>query len=375
MSVHRDRQLDVKRWPTRGVILACWIAVGLADSSHLYVYHSLIHRDGTSWLLQVAEAFADFGVWAALTPVVLALARRFPLASRVWRRSLLVHLPAALVVSLVQVSIHELLDQGLIHCEWSAAALAGGFRMLFARTYHFGVLVYVGIVAVHQAIAHYRAQAVRAAELEGALARARLQALEMQLHPHFLFNTLHAVSALMQTDVKAADQMLARLSEFLRMALAADGAQEVPLRRELEFLERYLAIEKVRFRDRLTVRTRIDPDALDARVPNLILQPLVENAIRHGISRRRGAGLVEIRATCDGDRLELVVRDDGPGLPDGELREGIGLSNTRLRLEQLHGDRAGLALRAGPGGGVEVALTMPLIPAEEDDGADPRADR
>ncbi|HTE54216.1 MAG TPA: histidine kinase [Kofleriaceae bacterium] len=349
-----------RRWQTWALILACWLVVGLADSSHLYVYHSLVHRDGGTWLLQVAEAFADFGAWAALTPVVLVLVRRFPLAPGRWPRALLIHIPAALVVSLVQVSLHEVLDMGLIHGEWTAAAMSDGFRMLFARTYHFGVLVYLGIVAVHQAIAHHRAQAVRAAGLESALTRAQLHALEMQLHPHFLFNTLHAISALMHTDVRAADQMLARLGELLRASLAAGGAQEVPLRRELDLLDRYLDIEKVRFGDRLTVVIDIDPQALDARVPNLILQPLVENAIRHGISRKRGAGRVEIRATCSDDTLELTVRDDGPGLPAAGVEERIGLSNTRQRLEQLHGADHTLALRARPGGGAELIVTMPL---------------
>jgi two-component system, LytTR family, sensor kinase len=364
----------VKRWTTWGLILGCWIAVSLAYSTHLYVYHTLV-SNGTNWPLQLAEAFADFGVWAALTPLVLWLSRRFPLAPRVWRRSLLVHVPTALGLSLVQVSIHVVLDTGVIHGAWNMAGMADGFRWLFARTYHFALLVYLGIVVVHQAIAYYKSQAVRAAELEGALARAQLQALEMQLHPHFLFNTLHAISALMQTDVKAADQMLARLSEFLRMSLEGGRAQEVSLRRELEFLERYLEIEKVRFRDRLTVVTDIDPEALDARVPNLILQPLVENAIRHGISRRRGAGLIEIRAACAGDTLELSVRDDGPGLASDAVSEGIGLSNTRMRLEQLHGDRQSLELRPVPSGGLEVALAMPLVPAEEERDGDPRPHR
>jgi two-component system, LytTR family, sensor kinase len=350
----------MRRWTNQALILGCWAVIGLAYSSHLYVYHNL-QGEPTTWLFQLAEAFADFSVWAALTPLILALARRFPLFSRAWPKSLLVHVPAALLVSAVQVALHTVLDMGFIHWNWTVDDMAAGLRQLTARTYHFGLLVYFAVVAVQQAIAYYQDQAVRASQLEARLALAELQALKMQLHPHFLFNTLHAVSALMQRDVKAADQMIARLSEFLRMSLEAGGVQEVTLRRELEFLERYLEIEKIRFRDRLTVATHVAPEALDARVPNLILQPLVENAIRHGISKRRGAGRVEITALRENGTLELAVRDDGPGFPEsGVVDEGIGLSNTRLRLEQLYGSRHRFEITNAPSGGLVVSLGIPF---------------
>jgi two-component system LytT family sensor kinase len=347
------------RWTRWGLILGCWAVVGLAYSSHLYVYHNL-QGEPTTWLFQLAEAFADFGVWAALTPLILFLARRFPLGARTWPLALLAHVPAALLVSLVQVALHAVLDMGFIHWNWTGEDMARGFRQLFARTYHFGLLVYFAVVAVQQAMAYYEAQAVRASRLEARLARAELEALKMQLHPHFLFNTLHAVSALMRRDAKAADQMIARLSEFLRMSLEAGGVQEVTLRRELEFLERYLEIEKIRFRDRLTVATQVEPEALDARVPNLILQPLVENAIRHGISKRRGAGRVEIHAARRNGALELAVRDDGPGLAGSDVAEGIGLSNTRLRLEQLYGGRHRFDVANGAAGGLVVTMEIPF---------------
>ena len=355
-----DPPASPRRWPTWALILAAWILIGLAYSTHLYVYHSLTRPGGTTYPLQIAEAFADFGAWVALTPGVLFLARRFPLRDRRWPQSLVVHIAAALVVALVQVSIHVVLDMGIIHGEWTAEAMAGGFRILFARTYHFAVLVYLGVVAVHQVVTNHKAQAVRAANLESALVRARLEALERQLHPHFLFNTLHAISALMQTDVKAADQMLARLADLLRATLSAGSEQEVPLRSELSLLDLYLDIEKIRFRDRLSVVTSIDPEALDARVPNLILQPLVENAIRHGIARKRGPGTIEIKAARNGAALELTVTDDGPGPPEQGLVEGIGLSNTRGRLDQLHGPDQSLTLRSRPGGGTEVVAAFPF---------------
>lgn len=343
------------------MIAGCWTVFAFAYSSHLYVYHNLL-GEPTTWQLQVAEAFANFGVWAALTPIVLALARRSPLRDRGWLAFVGVHLVAALAVSLVQVAVHTVLDLGFIHGQFNMRSMANGFQALFARTYHFGLLVYAAIIGIHEVVIAYRNQEVRASQLEARLAEAQLEALKMQLNPHFLFNTLHAISALMHKDVRDADRMIARLSEFLRMSLESGNVQEVTLKRELEFLERYLEIEKIRFPDRLGVEMSIDPETLDARVPNLVLQPLVENAIRHGISKRRGAGRIEIHARRLGDSLELRVLDDGAGLDAsaGGVREGIGLSNTRLRLEQLYGERQTFTAGGRPEGGFEAALSIPF---------------
>ena len=350
-----------RRWTTWAVIAGCWTVFAFAYSSHLYVYHNLL-GEPTTWQLQVAEAFANFGVWAALTPVILLLARRFPLRAGNWLAFAGVHLAAALVVSLVQVVVHTVLDLGFIHGQFNMQSMSNGFQALFARTYHFGLLVYAAVIGIHEVVIAYRNQEVRSSQLEARLAEARLEALKMQLNPHFLFNTLHAISALMHKDVRDADRMIARLSEFLRMSLESGNVQEVTLERELEFLERYLEIEKIRFRDRLSVEMAIDPETLDARVPNLVLQPLVENAIRHGISKRRGAGRIEIRACRRGDSLELRVLDDGAGLDasGGGATEGIGLSNTRLRLEQLYGERHSFTAGGRLEGGFEAALIIPF---------------
>src|SRR5262245_40790860 len=202
--------------------------------------------------------------------------------------------------------------------------------------------------------------------LETQLAQAQLQSLKMQLHPHFLFNTLHAISALMDDDVKAARRMIARLSELLRLTLENAGQQEFSLRQELDALERYLEIEQIRFQDRLTVRLAVAPETLDASVPNLILQPIVENAIRHGIAPRSSAGWIEIRAERREGMVELQVIDDGPGLqPAGEeLREGIGLTNTRARLRQLYGDEHRIEIEDAAEGGLAVKLSIPYRQAE-----------
>jgi LytS/YehU family sensor histidine kinase len=224
---------------------------------------------------------------------------------------------------------------------------------------------------VRHAIEYYRRyqnRELKASQLEARLAQAQLEVLKMQLQPHFLFNTLHAISALMYRDVESADRMITRLSDFLRLAIESSGVQEVPLKREMEFLDKYLEIEQVRFGERLDVRRWIDAAALDLLVPNLVLQPLVENAVRHGIAPRAEGGRIEVIARVAAGLLTVEVLDDGPG-PSGEISEGVGLSNTRARLEQLYGAAARLELGAGPHGGFLARLTIPAL--AEDGHANP----
>ncbi len=190
----------------------------------------------------------------------------------------------------------------------------------------------------------------------------------MQLHPHFLFNTLHSISALVHKDPECADRMIARLGDFLRLTLENSGAQEVSLQKELEFLRCYLEIERVRFQDRLTTHMEIDSRALDTPVPNLILQPIVENALRHGIAPRSTPGRIEISAKRKNGSLRIEVQDNGPGIsaiskPNGRLREGLGLANTRARLRQLYGAEHSFELSDAPGGGLLVALEIPTARA------------
>jgi LytS/YehU family sensor histidine kinase len=208
--------------------------------------------------------------------------------------------------------------------------------------------------------ARYRERELAASQLQGQLAHAQLQALRMQLNPHFLFNALNSISMLVRGGRSAeAVRMLAGLGDLLRGVLEEERPNEVPLREELNFLTRYLAIEQIRA-DRLQVRMEVAPELMDARVPNLILQPLVENAIRHGISRSSAAGLVEIGAWRENGSLLLSVRDDGPGLAAGaEGREGVGLANVRARLARMYGDQQGLEMENAEGGGTRVTLRLP----------------
>ena len=219
-----------------------------------------------------------------------------------------------------------------------------------------------------QLLTSYHHQARDREQLEARLTRAQLQSLELQLHPHFLFNTLNAITALIGQDPRSAERVVDGLSELLRVSLNRAGEQEVPLERELDLLRRYIDIQQVRFPDRLRVDLRIGPDAAAALVPSLILQPLVENAIRHGIAPRASGGLVEVSAVRDGDVLRLQVSDDGVGaaaLRGAPVRDGVGLGNTRARLEHLYG--AHHEMRSGPGesGGFVVDIVIPYRVAGE----------
>ena len=223
-------------------------------------------------------------------------------------------------------------------------------------------LLYVSLLLGTYAVDYfgkYRERELRTAQLESSLQQAKLAALRAQLNPHFLFNALNSVSALMYRDVDAADAMLARIGELLRLTLAADGSQEVRLSEELELLERYLDIERIRFADRLAITVDVPESALGARVPPFSLQPLVENAIRHGVSRRPLGGQVVVSARQVADRLQLRVTDDGPGLGPEMVREGIGLRNTRDRLQQLYGNAQQLAFSKPEAGGLEVMVELP----------------
>lgn len=354
----------------RGLGLRCllgwvvWTLIGLSFASQFYLASAKAGRP-VSWGQAVSWSLGDWYVWALLSLPIVQLARRFRFDAPAWGRNLAVHLAASLGFSLVYVLLRALLGQLQSRLAGLPVSFGQAFDPLVVKTFHFNLLIYWVIVSVSHAFSYYRQsqeRALRATELERRLAQARLQALQMQLNPHFLFNTLNAISSLMHKDVKAADRMLARLADLLRYALDSTDAQEVPLRKELDFLERYLEIERTRFGARLTVENSVDPAVLDALVPNLILQPLVENAIKHGIERKTRDGVIRLEArVAEGGRLSLEVEDNGPGLrPEPARRRGIGLSNTRARLQQLYGQDHGFELRNLEGGGCLVRLILPL---------------
>ena len=321
-----------------------------------------------SWLLVLTWALTEWWLWALLAPFILWCARRFYIDRANRGRTIPIHLGLGLGFSFVHIVLHAAAEQ------WTTWAWEPGEHITFAsslyhlstKKFHLNLLTYFVIVGVSHALEYYRRYQERerlAAQLEAQLSRAQLQALKMQLHPHFLFNTLNTISALIHRDPRAADRMVARLGDLLRLTLDNHGVEEVSLKEEIEFLEKYLEIEQTRFHDRLSVRLEVAPDSLDARLPTLLLQPLVENAIKHGISARPGAGHIEIHAHRENGSLLLAVRDDGTGLPaDWEACAslGVGLANTRARLAQLYGARHTFTLANVPGGGLEVAITIPF---------------
>ena len=344
------------------VILASWSLFALLMAIQEHYDAQVVHHPRT-WGYVFRAEFASACVWAALTPLILWLARRFPVDHRAWYRAAPIHIVAGLAIVVVQRLVYVALVPPSSP-EWRIHDLASLTRYILVMM-DYGILLYAMVLLIHYAMeyyARYQKGRIRASQLETRLAQAQLQALKMQLHPHFLFNTLHSISTLVQENPEAAEGMIARLSELLRLSLENTGAQEVPLSTELEFIERYLEIERIRFDDRLQVRFDIDPQTLDAEVPNLILQPLVENAIRHGILPDR-AGLIEVRSRLTGGKLLLQVIDNGPGLscekPSSQPGCGVGLSNTRARLEAAYGKEHDFLLRAASNGGVEAAILIP----------------
>ncbi len=347
-----------KSWARWILGFGFWTLLGLSFASQFYISSAKAGLD-VSWKQAVSYALGDWYVFALLSIPVIWLAHRFQFEAgkRLW--SVAVHVPGSIVFSFAYMVIRACVGQ------WqSGATFTDAFKPLLVKTWHFNLLIYWVILAVAHAFEYYRKyreRELQAAELEKRLAQAKLKALQMQLNPHFLFNTLHSISALMHKDVEAADRMVSRLSDLLRAALESSDRQEVPLRQELQWLELYLDIERTRFGERLNVKMEIAPDTLDARVPNLILQPLVENAIRHGIEPRARPGRIELRAQRHGSALALGVSDNGPGLRDNQPgREGVGLSNTRARLRELYGSDHRFELLRSPEGGLQVDLSIPF---------------
>lgn len=348
------------RW---GLAFAVWTLIGLAFASQLYTASAKMGRP-VGWARAVSDSLADWYVFALLSVPAVWLVRRFHFERTNWRGRSALHLAASAVFSLAYMVARALVAQVQYWASGQPVAFADAFGFLLAKTPYLNLLVYWVILVVWHAFDYYRRyheRELRASELEKRLVEARLQALQMQLNPHFLFNTLHAISALMHKDVEAADRMITRLSDLLRCALESSQEQEVPLRRELRFLQSYLEIEQTRFGERLQVRQDIAPDTLDAQVPNLILQPLVENAIKHGLAPKAGAGRIELSARQANGRLVLEVRDNGVGLPDDSPpEEGVGLSNTRARLEHLYGEEFRFGLTPATEGGLIVRVEIPL---------------
>jgi two-component system LytT family sensor kinase len=317
--------------------------LGVVSSILAWQFTLLLGRPASGWRTLIILNCTYWYVWALFTPAICWLSQHFRFERNALRRALIVHVPSVLIFSFAHIAAMQAAQW------WIAASEGLTFSWLIEvqraalQNFDWEMMTYWAIAGISHAVLYYREsrdRAVRASQLETRLVEAQLKTLQQQLQPHFLFNTLHAISALMHRDVEAADRTLMRLSDLLRMTLDTLGQVEVTLKSELEFLSKYLEIEQTRFADRLIVRFDVQPEALDTLVPTLLLQPLVENAIKHGISKKAGPGHIDITARRDHDKLWIEVRDDGLGLSDSALnalQKGIGVSTTRARLQHQFG--------------------------------------
>ncbi len=353
------------------LIWGVWTALGLFYFSQALVQKGLNH-DPTPWTHTLAAWLVGVWVAALATPVNLWLGRRFPIRRDAWIGAACAHVAFGVGLALAQLVVQSCVLPALHVYPAVMKDPVTTFVVLFVIGFHQAVITYWVILAIQAGWNFYRGYLdrrdeaarlqVRAAELHSQLANAQLGALKAQLQPHFLFNTLNAIVALVRQGQNAqAEAMLGRLADLLRFLLEDSHAHEVPLWRELEYLRLYLAIEEVRFQDRLRPEVSAEDDLLEALVPHLCLQPVVENAIRHGLGRSATAGRIAVRARREGAALVLTVADDGPGLaPPGDGNPpGIGLANTRARLEQLYGDAASLRVEPAEPHGVRVTMTLP----------------
>ena len=356
----------MKRW---AAIIGVWVVLGLIWAGPIYL-ETHLEDMGHSPFRIFSWGVLIWLVWAPLTPAMIWLARRYSLIGGAWKSSLLVHLPAFLLLSVIHsaaataltLNIRPFDDMGL-----RPEAFWPRFLSRIPSSLGYDLLVYGGVIGICYALDYYRKYRERefhATRLEAQLAQAQLESLRMQLHPHFLFNTLNSIVGLVRDNKNhAAVSMLVGLSDLLRHTLEYSNRQEVELREELNFIKLYLSIQEMRFSDRLQIEFDIDPATTKAMVPNLILQPLTENALRHGIGRSVDSGVVGISSTAENGHLRLTVYDNGAGLPgDWQLSgsTGIGLANTSARLQQLYDDNHQFDIRNRDEGGVEVVIVMPL---------------
>ena len=336
---------------------ALWSAISLIFFAQAYLeYRS--YGKSLPILRSLGWEMLGWYLWGILTPFIFAFAKRFPP-----QKYVLLHLGGVLIFATIHLAFHV----GLFRiAEHIFATVLPPLQIRPISRLAWRIMIYSIILLTWYAIdsqKRARSEEKRVSELSAELSSAQLQTLKMQLHPHFLFNTLNAISELMHHDIRAADEMMVRLGDFLRLTLDPSISQEVTLQKELEFLKHYLEIEQVRFKDRLKIEMRIEPETREARVPYLLLQPVVENAIRHGISGKAEGGTIQISAEKEDRSLLIYVQDNGTGIiePQAPLKTGVGLANTRSRLEKMYGDRFQLELSSLPGSGTSVRLIIPFV--------------
>jgi signal transduction histidine kinase len=352
----------IKRWGRVWAIsFLLWTVLASLSAAGAHVYTASIGGP-ESWAQLFAWNITISFVWSLATPPVYAFARRFTFDRSNWTRMLPLHIAACIAITFASAALIVWLEPFVT---WTPEARLPYGAHVLSRAF-MDLQRYWYIVLITQAISFYgkyRERELQSSQLEAQLALAQLEVLKIQLEPHFLFNTLNSIAALARYDGEAAENMTLQLADLLRFSLDAMGVHEVSLSRELTLLQKYIDIQQTRFQDRLVVEMDIAPSTLSALVPNMMLQPLVENAIRHGIGPRRGPGMVHITSRTVFDELWMEIRDDGIGLTrfDGSTpREGVGLRNTRARLQQLYNGDHRLIVEDAPGGGCVVKIHIPF---------------
>lgn len=351
-------------WKTVGAVIGGWLLVGLLWGAQS-TFAAGLRGEDAALTGAIVTAMVQVVPWIPMTLAVAWLTLRFPLSSAAWRSSLAVHLAAFPLVAWM-ANVLVVLGFWIVGGQLQGISeLAGQGVYWAAQRIHFMALVYAAVAGVTQLLRSrrdLRARELALARQEGQLARARLEALTAQLRPHFLSNTLHTIGQLWRSGrADEADGLLDRLGALFQRVQSNTRRLEVPLEEELSMVRDYLELERARFHDRLRVEVDADPEALPCAVPPLLLQPLVENAIRHGISARSSAGRLAVTARRANGRLTLTVEDDGPGIdaPARTPGSGTGLSNTRERLEQMYGSEHEMRIETPEGGGTRVRLELP----------------
>jgi two-component system LytT family sensor kinase len=345
-------------------LFALWTTVAILFALQWYSYDAL-HAHPSPVLAYLRWNMEQWYTWLLLSPLVLWLAAKRPIDPQHPQRAIPLHLLASVLFALVAVVVQSVISQLI---EPGSHSVLKNIAFILSKDVAMGIVTYWALTGLAQTLHVYKENSnrqVRESQLERQLAQAQLKVLQMQLHPHFLFNTLHAIGTLVYEDPKSAEQMLLNLSSLLRVFLEQEASQQISLRRELHLVDLYLSIQKIRFRDRLTVRSVIEPETLDCAIPSLLLQPLVENAIVHGIARNPGNDEIEISSSLQRGRLLIEISNANSALP-GEVRPdgggwGVGLSNTMQRLAQTYDGAARLSIKARSPRGVVCEISVPFV--------------
>ena len=355
----------------KAYLIGLWIIPAILSTNSFYL-KDFLKGEEASWLSIFAVQLLVWSLWAGFTPLILWLGRKFRIERPHWLKGIIFHIFSSIFLVLIYLVFYAFILGFVNQAALSFQSFINTYVGLFIALFHWDILIYWSILGIGYAFDYYnkyREWELQTLQLEKQLVQAQLHTLKSQLQPHFLFNTLHTIGGLVRYNKKDdAVKMLAGLSDLLRLSLENIGKQEVSLKEEIAFLERYLEIQQMRFRDRLKVNMVIAPETLESKVPALILQPIVENAIRHGFDKLRTAEHFKITAAKNNGALNISVYNDGPVLPEHwnfSKNQGVGLANTRQRLQQLYGDAAVIELQNVDHQGVTALITLPFLFAEE----------